>query len=47
MSLERELLESLRDRAGKSRQEADRERQVYEAQLRILDARRDLGEVER
>ncbi|MBT8403205.1 MAG: hypothetical protein KJP18_05055 [Gemmatimonadetes bacterium] len=43
---EKELLESLRDRARRKQSESERERRVYEAQLEILEARKDLREIE-
>ncbi len=43
---EKELLESLRDRARRTQTEFERERRVYEAQLEILQARKELREIE-
>jgi hypothetical protein len=43
---EKELLESLRDWARRKQSESERERRVYEAQLEILEARKELREIE-
>jgi hypothetical protein len=43
---EKELLESLRDWARRKQTASERERRVYEAQLEILEARKELREIE-